>query len=287
MLLGTAGTAGTLGPASATPIGLGVLRLGVGALLLLAFLPWLGGAWSNVPRLLRQPTLWVMGAGAGAFQPLFFAAVERSGVGLSTLVAIGSAPVFAGFLSWVALRDRPTLGWAVATVIAISGLALRSFGDLRMVDGTGLALAAGAGVGVACYVVAAKVELDRGGNVVELPGVAYLLGSVMLTPLWLQQPLAWVATPRGLVLALYLGGVTMALANVLQVWGLRGLPPGPAATLMLAEPLTATVLGIVVLGEQIGPLGVFGLVLVLGGLLLQGRALGTRPPETPAPQPAM
>lgn len=287
MLLGTAGTAGTFGPTNATPIGLGVLRLGVGAILLLAFLPWLGGAWSNIPRLIRQPTLWVMGAGAGAFQPLFFAAVERSGVGPSTLVAIGSAPVFAGLLGWLALRDRPTPGWVVATVIAISGLVLRSFSDLGSVDGTGLALATGAGVGVACYVVAAKVELDRGGNVVELPGVAYLLGSVMLTPIWVQQPLAWVATPRGLLLALYLGGVTMALANVLQVLGLRGLPPGPAATLMLAEPLTATVLGVAVLGEEIGVMGVFGLVLVLGGLLLQGRALGTRPPDTPAPQPAM
>jgi drug/metabolite transporter, DME family len=287
MLLGTAGTAGALGPASATPIGLGVLRLGVGAVLLLVFLPWIGGAWSSIPRLIRRPTLWVMGAGAGAFQPLFFAAVERVGVGLSTLLAIGSAPVFAGLLGWLVRRDRPTLAWATATVIAISGLVLRSWNDLSVGDGLGLGMAAAAGVGVGCYVVAAKVELDRGGNIVELPGVAYLLGSVMLAPLWVQQPLAWVATPSGLLLALYLGGVTMALANVLQVWGLRGLPPGPAATLMLAEPLTATVLGILLLGERIGAVGLFGLVLVLGGMLLQGRALGTRPRDTPRPQPAM
>jgi drug/metabolite transporter, DME family len=287
MLLGTAGTAGALGPANATPIGLGVMRLGVGAVLLLAFLPWIGGAWSSIPRLVRRPTVWVMGAGAGIFQPLFFAAVERVGVGQSTLVAIGAAPVFAGLLGWVVLRDRPNLGWATATVIAITGLVLRSINDLNLGEGAGLVLAAGASLGVASYVVAAKVELDRGGNIVELPGVAYLLGSLMLLPLWLQQPLAWVATPDGLLLALYLGGVTMALANVLQVWGLRGLPPGPAATLMLAEPLTATVLGIVVLGERIGPVGLFGLVLVLVGLLLQGRALGTRAPKTPEPQPAM
>ena len=287
MLLGTAGTAGALGPAGVTPIGLGVLRLGVGAVLLLVFLPVIGGAWSSIPRLIRRPTLWLMGAGAGAFQPLFFAAVERVGVGLSTLLAIGSAPVFAGLLGWLVRRDRPTLAWATATAVAIGGLILRSWNDLDGGDALGLGMAAAAGVGVACYVVAAKVELDRGGNIVELPGVAYLLGTLMLTPLWVQEPLAWVATPSGLLLALYLGGVTMALANVLQVWGLRGLPPGPAATLMLAEPLTATVLGVALLGERIGAVGVFGLVLVLGGLLLQGRALGTRPRDTPRPQPAM
>lgn len=287
MLLGTAGTAGALGPADATPVGLGVLRLAVGALLLLGFLPWLGGAWSSIPRLLRRPTLWIMGAGAGAFQPLFFAAIERSGVAVTTLIAIGTAPVCAGLLGWLVLRQRPNLGWAAATTIAITGLVLRSWDDLSLGDSMGIAMAATAGFGVACYVVAAKVELDRGGNVVELPGVAYLIGSVLLLPLLLLQPLGWVATPSGLLLALYLGGVTMALANALQIVGLRGLPPGPAATLMLAEPLTATVLGIAILGEQIDPLGVLGLVLVLGGLLLQGRSLGTRPADTPEPQPAM
>lgn len=284
-LLGTAGTAGALGPVGTTPIGLGVLRLGVGAAFLVAFLPWLGGAWSNIPRLLRRPTLWIMGAGAGAFQPLFFAAVERAGVAVSTLVALGVAPVCAGLLGWLVRNQRPNLGWGAATTIAVTGLALLSLDDLSLGDSAGIAMAATAGFGVACYVVAAKVELDRGGHVIELPGVAYLIGSVLLLPLFVQQPLAWVATPSGLVLALYLGGVTMAIANALQIVGLRGLPPASAATLMLAEPLTATMLGVTVLGEHIDPLGILGLLLVLSGLLLQGRALGTRPPDTPEPQP--
>lgn len=287
MLLGTAGTAGALGPADATPIGLGVLRLAIGAALLLALLPRLGGAWSNIPQLLRRPNLWIMGAGAGAFQPLFFAAIERAGVGLSTLVAIGAAPVCAGLLGWLVRGDRPNLGWLTATTIAITGLVLRSFNDLSLGDSTGILMAATAGFGVACYVVATKSELDQGSRVVELAGVAYLIGSLLLLPLLLQQPLAWLATPNGLLLALYLGGFTMALANALQILGLRGLPSGPAATLMLAEPLTATVLGIAILGERIDPLGILGLVLVLSGLLLQARALGPRPSDTPAPQPVM
>ena len=35
---------------------------------------------------------------------------------------------------------------------------------------------------------------------------------------------------------------------------------------MLAEPLTATVLGVVVLGERVGVGGVLGAVLILAGL---------------------
>ena len=287
VLLGTAGTAAAFAPDDATPVALGTLRLAVGAVALLAFLPLLGGAWRNVPRLVRRPTIWLMAAGSAAYQPLFFGSVDRSGVALSTLVAVGSGPVFAGLLGWAVLRHKPTAAWAGATGIAIVGLLLRSWGSLSIGDGLGLAMAAGAGLSSAVYVIAAKVELDRGGHVVELPGVAYLLGAVMLMPLLIGQPLGWVATPSGVGVVIYLGLVTMGIANVFQVWGLRGLPPGPAATLLLADPITATVLGVLVLGETIPPLGIVGLTLVLIGLLLQGRALGVTKADTPDLEPAL
>lgn len=287
VLLGTAGTAAALGPDQATPVALGGLRLAAGALALLLFLPLLGGSWASVPRLLRTPTIWVMAAGAAGYQPLFFGSVQRSGVALSTLVAVGAGPVFTGLLGWAVLRHRPTLAWAVATGLAVLGLVLRSWGQLRVDDGLGVLMALGAGFCSASYVIAAKAELDRGGHVVELPGVAYLLGAVMLAPMVLTQPLSWVLTPAGLMLVAYLGVVTMALANVFQVIGLRGMSPGPAATLLLADPMTATVLGVVVLGETIPALGVLGLLLVLAGLFLQGRALGAPPSDEPEPQPAL
>ena len=282
VLLGTAGTASAFGPAEATPAALGALRLAVGAVALLAFLPWLGGSWANIPHLLRRPTIWIVAAGSAAYQLLFFGAVARSGVALSTLVAVGAGPVFTGLLSWAVLRNRPNVVWAGATALAIVGLLLRSSGQLVVGDVLGLVMALGAGLCSAAYIVAAKAALDRGGHVVELPCLAYLLGTLMLTPLLTRQPLGWLGTPGGVVLVLYLGVVSMALANVFHVRGLRGLPPGPAATLQLADPMTATVLGVLVLGETIAPLGLLGLVLVLVGMLLQGRALGASREETVA-----
>ena len=287
VLLGTAGTAAAFAPDDATPVVLGTLRLAAGAVALLAFLPLLGGAWRNLPRLVRRPTIWLMAAGAAGYQPLFFGGVDRSGVALRTLVPAGSAPVFAGLLGWAVLHHKPTAAWVGATGLAIVGLLLRSWGSLSIGDGLGLAMAAGAGLCSAVYVIAAKVELDRGGHVVELPGVAYLLGAVMLMPLLIGQPLGWIATPSGVGVVIYLGLVTMGIANVFQVWGLRGLPPGPAATLLLADPITATVLGVLILGETIPPLGIVGLTLVLIGLLLQGRALGVTKADTPDLEPAL
>jgi drug/metabolite transporter, DME family len=68
-------------------------------------------------------------------------------------------------------------------------------------------------------------------------------------------------------MAVYLGAIPTALAYVLFARGLRSLTPGETATLTLAEPLTATGLGILALGERPGALAAVGAGLVLAGLL--------------------
>lgn len=286
-LFGTAGTAAAFAPAGASPATLGTLRLLVGAVVLVALVPILGGSWRRLPGLVRRPAIWVMAVTSAAYQPLFFGAVDRSGVALSTLITVGAAPIFSGLLGRVILKQPLTRAWLAATVIAIAGLILRSWGSLDLGDALGVLMALAAGFALATYVVAAKGELDRGAHAVELPGVAYLLGSIFLIPILVTQPMAWVATASGLAVVVYLGVVTMSLANVSAIMGLRGMPPGPASTLLLADPLTATILGVVVLGESISPIGAIGLVLVLVGLVMQARALAQTTPAEPEPAPVM
>lgn len=61
-----------------------------------------------------------------------------------------------------------------------------------------------------------------------------------------------------LMLVVYLGLVPTALAYVLVFGGLRTVQPGPAALLALLEPLTAAVLGALLLGDRLGPVGITG-----------------------------
>jgi hypothetical protein len=49
--------------------------------------------------------------------------------------------------------------------------------------------------------------------------------------------------------------------------GLGGVAPATASTLALAEPVVATVLGVALLGERLGPVGTAGAALVLTGLV--------------------
>ena len=93
--------------------------------------------------------------------------------------------------------------------------------------------------------------------------------------------LAWMQTPAGLVMALWLGLATISVAYVLFTWGLSGLTAATAATLTLGEPLTAAVLGIVVLDERLSILAIVGLAVLGAGLALL--AWGSRAPRDPAP----
>ena len=102
---------------------------------------------------------------------------------------------------------------------------------------------------------------------------------MLLAPLGLTQPLGWVASVDGVVMVLWLGIVTVGVAYAWYGYGLRFLPTSTAVTLTLAEPLTAAVLGIVVLDERLPPLGWVGAALIVVGL-----ALTARRPVTPIPE---
>lgn len=287
VLFGTAGTAQALGPEGSTPLGVGIIRIVVGAIALLLAMPLLGSSPRRLVPLWRTPAMLVTAITAGAYQLFFFAGVSRAGVALGTLVAVGSAPLFAGLVGWVLLRHRPTLGWLVATLVCLVGLGLLTAPGLEGGIGLGLLLALGAGLCIAGYNVAARIQLDRGVGALEVPTGSFVLGSALLLPVLVTQPLEWISTPSGVAMALYLGVATMGLANVLLTRGMRTLTPGPATTLMLTDPVVATVLGVMVLGEVLAAVQVIGVVVILGGLLLQGVLASRTSPTEVEPAPVL
>jgi DME family drug/metabolite transporter len=272
VLFGTTGTAQALGPDATTPLGVGAARLLVGGLALLAVLPLLGHGVGEALRLWRTPSGLLAGACTALYQVCFFAGVQRAGVAVGTLAAIGSGPVLAGLLARGVLGERQGRTWGVATALCLAGLALLVLeGGTADSDVVGVLLAVVAGLGHAAYTVLAKHLLGSGHASSPVMAAAFGLGGVLLVPVLLTQPLGWLAQPGGVTLALYLGLVTTTVAYVLFGRGLAVLPAGPVTTLVLAEPVVATALGTAVLGERLSVAGAGGAGLVLVGLLVQGR----------------
>jgi len=76
----------------------------------------------------------------------------------------------------------------------------------------------------------------------------------------------------GWLLLLHLGLLPTALAYVLFLFAMRHTSATVASIVTLLEPLTSTVLAWALFGEQLGPLGLPGALLLLGAIGLLYRA---------------
>ncbi len=292
VLFGTTGTSQALGPDGTTPLSVGVMRMVIGGtgLAILAFTLARRHAKrrppADRPRLGIRPVLLMALTGVclAVYQPLFFLGTARNGVAVSTVIALGSAPVLAGLLEWALTRRLPSPTWIGATALATAGVALLGMGGATGAGGTdpvGVAGAVGAGASFAVIANVQRRLLDGGWDaftVVGAMGASAALVSAAALPF---IDVSWLREPRGLTMALWLGLATISVAYVLFTCGLQGLSAATAATLTLGEPLTAAVLGVTVLGERLSPLAVAGLVVLALGLALL--AWGSRRRRDPVP----
>ena len=196
---------------------------------------------------------------AAAFEALFFTALTLSSVGLTTLIGIGSAPVFVAISDTVFRRDRPQARKVIALALALVGLTLLMAGSLDLGEhglwGAALALANGA-------VFAAITIVNRvpvlGLAPVPMTAIAFSIGGVLLVPVAAIPGLGVATDVSGWVLTLVLGVVITACAYVAFLTGLQTVPPFVATIVSLLEPVIAAVLGAIVFGERLGPAGIFG-----------------------------
>ncbi|MFL7839089.1 MAG: DMT family transporter [Candidatus Promineifilaceae bacterium] len=269
VLWGTTGTAQALAPAGASPLTIGYVRLTLGTVVLFLIAAQQGHLkslkhWQSWP--LRTTIL--AGAAVAAYQVFFFAGVARTGVAVGTIVGIGSTPIAAGILTFLVFKTFPGRKWAVSTFLALIGCALLilSGGDLS-VNGAGILLAMAAGTSYALYTLLTKQLLENKPRGAVL-SITFLIGSLLLLPILFIGDFSWLAEPRGILVALHLGVITVGAAYTLYAMGLSIISVAATATLTLAEPLTAGLLGIFLLGEQLSTMAVIGILLLLSGLMI-------------------
>ncbi|MDX2379245.1 MAG: EamA family transporter [Acidimicrobiia bacterium] len=289
VLFGTSGTARELGPDDASALAVGAVRISIGTVVL-----WLmvlgerarGGAQVRVlGGGTRRWSLILLGAaGVAVYTPLFFVAVDRVGVALGTVVTIASGPFFTGAIEATLLRRPPSRVWLVGTSITALGAALLvSSGDGAggQADALGIAAALASGLGYAVYSVTAKASIEDGLSSTLALAAPFTVGAAVVVALASTQSFAWLATAQGVVMALYLGIFATGFAYVLFGLGLRRLTPSTTVTLVLAEPITASLLAVIVLDEMIAVVGWVGITVVVAGLWLVGRDVALNPSADP------
>jgi DME family drug/metabolite transporter len=278
VLFGTTGTAQALGAPDVNALSLGSARVVVGgsALALVAFAI---ARRAGQPLVVRNRTrrrgpmvaVLVGALGVVAYQPAFFLGTERNGVAIGTLVALGSAPLATGVLTWSLGRGFPGVRWCVATAVAVLGLVLLAGvapGGAAGADPIGLLASLGAGLAYAVYAVMSKRLLDHGWGSAGAMGAVFGTAAIASLVLLVATDTEWLAEPAGLLTVLWLGLVTVCVGYLLFAAGLRSMSPASVSTLTLAEPLTAAILGLVVLGETLSVPSWIGLAAIAAGIVI-------------------
>jgi DME family drug/metabolite transporter len=270
------GTSGVSGRVVADRTDLGPLdiawhRMAIGAVVLLAahLLTSRRRAGTRVaPTRPLAVRLALVAAGLAVYQLAYFAAVAEAGVSIATLVALGLAPLLIAVGAALLGHGRPDRATLVALAAALTGLGLLV--GLTAGASTGTAVLLGALLAVGSALGYALVTLTSGavpaGVPVTLAG--FVGGAALLTPVVLAAGLHTTADPVALATLVYLGVVPSAVAYALFFRGLRTVPGAVAAIATLLEPVTATLLATVFLGERL-PLGALA-----GGLLVLAAVAG-------------
>ncbi|WP_100333999.1 EamA family transporter [Bacillus alkalisoli] len=265
VLWGTTGTVQTFAPSSAHPIAIGAVRLAIGGGMLLLIVI-IHKKW-NVNGISKRLVL-LSAISMAAFQPLFFSSVKLTGIAVGTVLAIGSAPVFAGCIEWLIKKKAPSFNWWLATIIAITGcILLFSSREAVHTDSLGMIFAISAGFAFALYSISSK-QLLQSNNPETVVAIVFTTSAILLSPALFILEVSWLTEISGLTTVIYLGVFTTAFAYLCFSKGLEKVQASTAVTLTLAEPLTAAMLGTFIVKESLSPLSWLGVLLIFFAIIV-------------------
>lgn len=240
-------------------------------------------------RLPRGAWWWrsfVLGAlTVGGLNVLVYVAAQRLATSLAATIMSTSAAALL-LLSWMMLRQRPTLRAAGGAVLGIVGVIVMLQPGGGDADGWGLAASV-----VAMLSSSLGFVLTRrwGADVPPLTMTAWQLiaGSLVVAPVAIVVEGAPPALDGPALLGFaYIILVATAVAYAAWFTGLARLPGAVVGVIGLLNPVTGVLLGVVVAHEPFGPAQLLGLVLVVVGVLAGIRPAGPAGPDGPAPAPA-
>ena len=270
LCFGTTGTTQQLGVPDVSPLAVGSARLLCGSIFLFIF-AYMQRSARGTFRMPRKDLI-ICGLGVAIYQLTFFSAVHITGIAISTVTALGSVPTFSAIVAYIVLGEKPEPSWYLGTSVTIIGIAL--VGTANGVDlfkPIGVLLAAIAGLGFAIFSVVSRKSLSRGAQDIWLTATSFGVAALVTAPFLFAQNPEWIATRDGGLSVLWLGLVPTAIGYFLFTFGLKRIDSSTAATVVLAEPATATILAAVVIGETLVLQSFVGIAVVALGIIYIAR----------------
>lgn len=271
---------------------LALLRFAIAAV---AMLPWTLRA-RDEPPLSRSEHLQLFLM--SFFGNFLFSLAMLNGIARTTATAAGvilaTLPAVVALLSWLLLRERLSRRALAAIALAVGGIALlqlaRSPDESSAGTLLGNALMLGAVACEALYVIFAR-RLSQQRTPLRVSALINLWGLVLIAPWavwqwWTLRPDLAAVGPGAWVLLVFYSLAASLVAVWLWMSGMKRVAANEAGVFTVALPITATAVGVLLLGETFTALHLLALLLAAAGVVLIATAAPPGPADSaPAPSP--
>ena len=190
----------------------------------------------------------------------------------TAVVLMYTAPIFVMIYSTTFLGEKINLKKLIAVIGMIAGCCLVSgiIGGLK-INIAGIAIGFLSGISYASYNIITKIEMQKGINPVKANFYCFLFS--LLVGLLFAKPagiLDCISKNPPVVISLSLGVGFFAciLPYFLYTMALKEIPAGTASSLAILEPMSATIISVLILGEILSLYSIIGIVLILGSVFL-------------------
>lgn len=247
-----------------TPISVSAWRIFIGGAGIAIYILWKYGKRS-VWDLITWPKIWAVASFTLIYQFTMFYAASKIGVAMTALIAVGSSSFLSGAVAWALGFGKPSRIWVVSTIVAVSGLTLLT-GFNGEVEAIGILAALVSGAMSAIYVVYnVKIVREKQIDGILVNAVMVVIGAILAAPIAIATT-DWIAGPKEIGLIIYLGLIATTFANIAFGVGMHNLAPATVTSIMLLEPVAATMWGIFLLDETLTTQGFAGCLIILSAL---------------------
>lgn len=224
---------------------------------------------------IRLKDIWCF-IGTGVFSIVFFNFCYFKAITLTSLsvaaILLYTAPAIVMVLSAILFHEKITKMKVLSLILTFIGCVLVtgivSGGEALNLQGILVGL--GAGLGYALYSIFSRFALDRGYHPLTISFYTFLSAMFATIPLVKYPYILGVckADYKIILFCFLFGLVSTVLPYIAYTSGLEKMENSKASIIASIEPVTATLLGVILYHERLSVLEIIGVVLVIGAIVM-------------------
>jgi len=188
----------------------------------------------------------------------------------SSVVLVQTSPIFVALGSFMFLRERPSLLMLIGITIALIGSIIISAHDFSLDRNSllGNLLALIGAIGAAGYLLAGR-KLRATIDTFRYVTAVYSVTAVLLILLAITSGATLVGySPKNYLLFVAIALLPQVIGHTSLNWALKYFSATAVAVIILGEPVGASILAIIILGEKLSLVKIFGGLVILGGVIM-------------------